>query len=77
MLFVEEATKISSSTDKYCLVDGDGHSAVKNKHTQYYKELMTGLKSAQADSDAYLSGIIEEEKKAGAATCGEVQHVST
>ncbi len=62
---------ISSSTDKGCLVDGDGQSAVKNKNTQYYNELMTDLKSAQADSDAYLSGIIEEEQKAGTATCGK------
>ncbi len=60
---------ISNSTAKGCLVDGDGQSAVKNKNTQYYNELMTDLKSAQADSDAYLSGVIKEEKKAGAATC--------
>ncbi len=50
-------------------VDGGGQSAVRNKNTQYYNGLVTDLKSAQADSDAYLSEVIEEEeeKKAGAA----------
>ncbi len=51
-------------------VDGDGDPTVRNKNTQYYNGLVADLKSAQADSDTYLSEVIEEEEenKGGAAT---------
>ncbi len=62
----------SDSSIILCTADEGGQSMVKNKVTQYYDGLVTDLKSAQAGSDAYLSGVIKEEKekKAGITTPG-------